>query len=171
MINSGVRQIIRFFVLVILQVWLFNKIHLAGYATPLLYIYFIIKLPIDMNRNWVLVTSTLLGLSIDLFSYTLGLNTFACVIIGFLRYYLIKLFVPRDIPEGLSPSFSVFGKTMFSRYAATVTLIHQTVLFTTEAFTLFSISELLLRIGSSFALTLILIYAIESVNLQANKIK
>lgn len=168
MINSVVRQIIGFFVLVFLQVWLFNKIHIGGYATPLLYIYLIIKLPIDMNRNWVLVVATLMGLTIDLFSYTLGLHTLACVFIGFFRHYLVKLFVPRDIPEGLSPSFSVFGKSLFLRYTAIMVLIHQVVLFTTEAFTLFSITELLLRIGSSFVLTMILIYALESVNLQAN---
>ena len=85
------RLIILFIFLVFLQIWLFDNIHLFGFATPLLYIYFLIKLPISMNRNIVILLSALLGFIIDIFGGSLGLSMTALVMVGFLRYYLLKL--------------------------------------------------------------------------------
>ena len=166
MSNLWIRQILSFILLVILQVCLFNKIHLFGFATPLLYIYFIIKLPVDMNRNWIVVLSALMGLSIDLFNFTLGMNMLAATIIAFLRFYLLKLFAPRDIFESYSPSFSTFGKSLFFRYAFLTTLFHQIILFTSESFSLFDPLSLILRVFGSTVLTMLLIYALESLRFE-----
>jgi rod shape-determining protein MreD len=152
-----------FILLVTLQVGLFNEIHLFGLATPLLYIYFVIKLPVDMNRNVVMILSALIGLVIDMLSFTLGINVLACVFIGFFRFYFLKLFSPRDVFESYSPSFSTFGIALFLRYAALMTLLHQVVLYTAESFSLFEPVSLSLRIGGSFILTLLLIFAFESI--------
>jgi rod shape-determining protein MreD len=142
---------------------LFNRIHLLGFATPLLYIYFVIKLPVNMNRNLVLFLSALMGLILDLFGYTLGLNMLTLVIIGFLRYYFLKLFIPKDIFDGFEPSFAVHGKMLFMRYAGTMTLIHAIVLYSVESLALFDPLNLLLRITGSFVLTILFIYAFENI--------
>jgi len=163
------RQILLFVILVFLQVWLFNNIHLFGYATPLLYIYFLIKLPVDMNRNVVLLLSALMGLVIDVFGYTLGLNMLPMVVVGFLRYYFLKLFTPRDILEEAIPSFSVFGKLIFMQFAATITLVHHIIFYSIESLSLFDPWMLFLRIGGSFILTILLIFAFESINLDGLK--
>ena len=164
MSNFWVRQILLFILLVFLQVMLFNKIHLFGFATPLLYIYFAIKLPIDMSRNAVVALAALMGLLIDIFSYTLGLNMLAMTVMGFSRFYLLKLFGPRDVFEANVPSFSTFGKPLFLRYTASMTLCHHIILFTTESLSLFDPLMLLLRIVGSFILTMILIFAFEIIN-------
>lgn len=164
MSNSGFKQIGLFLLLVFLQVGLFNKIHLFGYATPLAYIYFIIKLPGDTNRNMVTVLAAAIGLTIDLFEYTLGLNMLACIIIGFSRFYLLKLFAPRDIFESYVPSFNTFGQAMFLRYAGMMAFLLGMVLFITEAFSLFDPWSLFCRIVGSFLLTFLLIYAFENLN-------
>ncbi|GHV22498.1 rod shape-determining protein MreD [Clostridia bacterium] len=169
MSSSGIGRIFLFILLVFLQVWLFDKIHLFGYVTPLLYIYFIIKLPGDMNQNLVLLLSALLGLSVDLFEYTLGLNMLACVVTGFLRCYLLNLYAPRDLFESYSPSFDSFGATGFLRYALLITFIHQLVLFTTESFSLFDPVSLIFRIAGSVILTMFLIFAFESINFGVSK--
>jgi len=158
------RLIIIFILLVFLQIWLFGNVHLFGFATPLLYIYFVIKLPVNMNRNAVLGLSALLGFIIDIFSGTLGLTMFVMVIIGFLRYPLLKLFAPRDIFDESTPSFSTFGKSVFIRYAGVVTLIHIFLLYVIESLSLFAPGILLLRIAGSFILTILLIFAFESIN-------
>ncbi|MDR2057457.1 MAG: rod shape-determining protein MreD [Dysgonamonadaceae bacterium] len=166
---TWVRQMVLFFLLVLLQVWLFNKIHIGGYATPLVYIYFIIKLPVEMNRSLVLVLSSLLGLCIDLFTYTLGMNMLATVIAGFMRAYFLKLFAPKDIFESYSPSFSTFGTGMFLRYAGLMILLHQVVLFVTESFSLFEPTLLILRIVGSYVLTIFLIYIFEKMRYERFK--
>jgi len=160
----SIQLILLFFLLIFLQVWLFNNIHLFGVATPLVYIYFLIKLPIGMNRNVAMLLSALLGFIIDIFGNTLGLTMFAMVISGFIRYYLVKLFTPRDIPDDCIPSFDTFGKFLFLRYAGVITLIHVFLLYSIESFSLFNPGVIFLRIISSFTLTFLLIFAFESIN-------
>jgi rod shape-determining protein MreD len=167
--RTAFRLFFLFILLVFLQIWLFNNIHLLGFATPLLYIYFVIKLPVSMNRNTVLALSVLLGLTIDAFNCTLGLNMLAMVIIGFTRYYFLKLFIPRDIFDDFMPSFSSLEKPLFLRYAGTLTLSHALILYTVESLTLFDPVTLLLRIVGSFLLTLLFIFAFESVNFKVFK--
>lgn len=167
--NTGVKLILLFILLFFLQIWLFDKIHLLGIATPLLYVYLIVKLPVEMNRNVVILIAALLGLLIDLFNHTLGLHTMACVVAGFMRYYLLKVFTPRDIFESVSPAFTTFGKSLFLRYAGFVTLIHHIVLFTAESFSLFDPINLVLRVIGSFILTLFFIFVLESIKLGPSK--
>ncbi|MDR1436609.1 MAG: rod shape-determining protein MreD [Candidatus Symbiothrix sp.] len=164
MSNSWVRLLLLFILLVLLQVWLFNKIHLWGIITPLTYIYFILKLPVEMNRNSVLFLSAFLGLTVDLFASTLGLNMLATTVAGFSRIYLLKLFSPRDLFESYSPSFYTFGKSLFLRYAGLMILLHQIVLFSAEALSLFDPPALALRIAGSSTLTLILVFAFEKMD-------
>jgi rod shape-determining protein MreD len=163
MADTWIKQLLLFFLLVFLQVWLFDKIHLWGFATPLLYVYFIIKLPVETNRNVVLILSALIGLTIDLFS-TLGVNMLASTIVGFSRTGFLKLFAPRDVFESYSPSFSTFGKAMFLRYAFLITLLHQIILFTLEFFSMLDPLRLIFCISGSFILTMLLIFAFESFN-------
>ena len=158
-----------FLLLVLLQVWLFNNIHLFGFATPLLCIYFIIKLPVSMNRNVVMLLSALLGFIIDVFGNALGLGMTALLIAGFLRYYLLKLFAPRDVFEDYLPSFSAFGKYLFMRYAGILTLIYICLIYVIESFSLLNLELFFLRIAGSFTLTILLIFAFESINIDAFK--
>ena len=161
----SINLIILFVFLVFLQVWLFDNINLFGFATPLVYIYFLIKLPVRMNRSNVLFLSTLLGFVIDIFNGVLGLSMLVMTFSGFLRYYIVKLFAPREIPDDYIPSFDSFGKNLFLRYAGTVTLIQIFLLYSVESFSLFNPLLLSLRIVSSFILTFLLIFAFESLNI------
>lgn len=166
---NWVKQPLLFILLILLQIGLFNRIHLFGYAMPLLYIYFIIKLPIDMNRNLVLLLSFLMGTFVDMGSYTLGLNMTACTLTGFSRHYALKLFTPRDLFESVSPSFSSFGVSLFVRYAAFLTMIHVIIVFLIESLTLFDPVQLGLRIAGSFLITIILVLAFETLSLGLKK--
>ncbi|GHT53812.1 rod shape-determining protein MreD [Bacteroidia bacterium] len=161
---SGLKQLLLFILLVFLQVGLFNKIHLFGFATPLPYIYFIIKLPGNMNRNAVLLLSAFIGITIDMFEYTPGINMLACVIISFFRYYLLKVFTPRDIFDNYVPSFNALGYGLFLRYAGMMIFLFISVLFITEAMSLFDPWTLFCRIAGSFLLTFLLIFAFENIN-------
>jgi len=167
--NTVPGRFLLFILLIILQITLFDKIHLFGFATPLLYIYFILKLPGNMNRILVLFLSAILGLSIDWFSHTLGINMLACVVIGFFRSFLLNWLTPRDLVENYSLSFSTFGVRTFLRYAFITTLIHHTILFTTEYLSFFDPLALIFRITGSVILTVILIFACESINLGVSR--
>ena len=165
MSTNWLRYSLLFFLLVALQIWILNKIHLFGFATPLFYIYFILKFPANIGRNALVIIACLLGLVIDFFSYTLGFNMLACTVMGFSRYYILEAFAPRDMANSFVPSAETFGFSLFMRYAAVLVVIHHVVLFTVESFTFFNIVMLLLGIVGSSILTLLLIFGTEQLKL------
>ena len=62
MSKSAIGYIFSFIILVLLQVSVFNRIALFGYATPFLFLYFILKLPTTLSANWTMTLSFLMGL-------------------------------------------------------------------------------------------------------------
>ena len=169
MSNTAIGRFFLFILLVLLQITLFDKIYLFGYATPLLYIYFIIKLPGNINRNLILFLSAILGLCIDWFNCTLGMNMLACVSIGFCRLFFLNWQAPRDLFEDYIPSVYSFGMWPFLRYVFIMTVFHHTILFTSEALSLFDPFALFFRIAGSVILTILLIFACESINIGVSK--
>ena len=85
------QNIFRFILLVLFQVLVLNNIQFLGYINPYLYILFILSLPVQMPRWFLLVLAFILGLSIDIFSNTLGMHAFATVFVAFFREGIIKL--------------------------------------------------------------------------------
>ena len=90
-----------FVVLVLCQAVVFNHICLFGVAIPLVFIWFIIKLPFNLSLNWVLTFSFLLGLAVDVFSNTPGMNALCCTLLAVCRKPVVRLYVPRqdDMPN------------------------------------------------------------------------
>ncbi|MDR2843831.1 MAG: rod shape-determining protein MreD [Candidatus Symbiothrix sp.] len=169
MLRSGIGLILLFIALVFLQVSLFDKIHIFGYATPMLSIYFIIKMPGQTNQNQVLLVSAFLGLCIDIFTGILGINMLACVVTAFNRPFFLKLFAPKDTHGAYTPSFFSFGNVMFIQFAVWMTLLHHILVFAIESFSLFDPLGLFIRIVSSVTLTVLLIAACESFHFDFGK--
>jgi hypothetical protein len=169
MLDTAIGRFFLFISLILLQITLFDKIHIFGYVTPLLYIYFIIKLPGNMNRSLVLFLSAILGLCIDGFNCVLGMNMLACVSIGFFRSFFLDWQAPRDLFEDYIPSSRLFGMWPFLRYAFIMTLLHHIILFTSESLSFFDPFALLFRIVGSVILTILLIFACESINFGATR--
>ena len=71
-----------FVFLLMLQVFVFNHIHLFGYATPLPYIYFLLILPGNTSRWVYVLTGFALGLLTDLFTNTPGMAAAATCLSG-----------------------------------------------------------------------------------------
>lgn len=162
---SWLKDILLFLFLVLLQVWVFNRVHLFGLIVPLPYVYFILKLHSKTNRNAVVLWSFLLGLSIDILNNTPGLNALATTVVGFLRYYLLQLMIPRE-EESMVPSMKRMGAWEFVRYALIIILVHHAILFVTEAFSVYSPLLLSLKIAGSALLTFVLVFALEIFNFE-----
>ena len=76
-----IKYAIIFMVLVFTQVLFLNQIQFSGFVNPYIYILFVMLLPLNAPRYVVLVGAFLLGLSVDIFSNTLGIHSFASVFI------------------------------------------------------------------------------------------
>lgn len=156
-----------FILLVSLQVCILSRVHIFHIATPVIYSYFLIKLPVRLNRNIVLLLGMLIGLAVDLFGhtfgYTIGTNMLAAVTVAFARFRLAGLFKPRDVTENVIPSFVTFGRSMFLRYSASVMLLHIILLSVIDAGASFVPSTLFLRIAGCFAVSYPIMYGMEMI--------
>ena len=160
MINNLLRGFIYFVVFVLIQVLILNNIHFLRIATPFLYLYFIIKMPVGSSRTQVVFFS---------FSNTPGMHAAACTLAGFCREPLIRVFMGKDLPEGIYPSYKTFGFGGFFRYVLSFVLIQHTTLFVIESLTLFDPLFLVVRIISSVVMTTLLICTVEAFNIESQK--
>ena len=163
--SNAIKYLILFVILVLLQVLIFNKISFLGYAVPFVYIYFIMKLPVGCNRNLSTLLGFLLGLSIDIFCNTPGINAAATTLIGFVCRPVQSLFFMVDDYNGQTPGLSLLGSS-FMKFVVSMTLIHHIILVSIESFSYFNIKLILLRISLSAILTIILIFAFEGFSLK-----
>lgn len=149
--------------LVLLQVLILNNVHIAGYATPFLYIYLILKFESDVPRNVLMLWAFFLGLSVDIFSDTPGMNASATVLLAFLRPVFLRLFVPRDTLDSLIPSIRTMGFFPFLKYLIVSAFVHHAMLLAIEFFSFAHIGTLLLRMVASTLLTVTCIMAVEGI--------
>lgn len=151
-----------FVVLTLCQVVVFNHICLFGVAIPLVFIYFIIKLPVSLGINWAMTVSFLLGLTVDILSNTQGMNALCCTVLAVTRIPALHLYMPRqDTISNPEPSLRSLGASVFMKYALTVCAIYCLMFFIIEAFAFFDVLRMLLKIISSTILTFIIIMAFE----------
>ncbi|MCD8261007.1 MAG: rod shape-determining protein MreD [Bacteroides sp.] len=149
--------------LVLLQVLVLNNVSLGGLATPFLYIYFILKFSTHTSRNELMLWAFLIGLLVDVFSDTPGMNAAATVFAAFSCPLFLRFFSPRDNLEDFTSSIQSLGFTPFLKYAGVIVLLHHTMLFIVESFSFYALHLLLLRIVTSTLLTLLCILALEGI--------
>jgi rod shape-determining protein MreD len=162
MINSILRYTGIFILLILLQVLLFNNIMFSGYVNPYVYVMIILLLPVEIPSWLLLIISFLTGLSIDIFSGTIGMHTAATVITGFARPYVLRIIAPRDGYEsGDGPSMSLYGVRWFLIYSLIIVFIHHLSLFYLEVFSFTDFFRTMLRVILSSGFTVIFILLLE----------
>jgi len=160
MIKVISRNILRFIMLVLLQVLIFNNIEIGGYLNPYIYIIFILLLPFETPAWVCLLLGFFLGLSIDIFTETIGMHTAATVFIAYIRPYILSSFAPHDGYEsGTFPRIYYYGLPWFIKYASLLVFAHHLVLFYIEMFKFQDFFSTLLRVilSSLFSITLIVV--------------
>ena len=160
MIKVVSRNVLRFVMLVLVQVLIFNNIEIGGYITPYIYIMVIILLPFETPVSVSLILGFFLGLSIDIFTDTIGMHTASTVFIAFIRPYILSSFAPRDGYEpGTFPRVYYYGLPWFIKYAALIVLAHHLMLFYIEMFRFQDFFATLLRVILSSLFSIVLIVA------------
>jgi len=148
--------------LVLLQVLVLNQMHIGGYATPFFYIYFILKFNSRIGRNDLMLWAFVLGLTIDMFSNTPGMNAAAATCLAFFRPLLIRLVTLRDMEEGFRPGVKSMGFSSFLRYSLLSCLMFCSILWLLESFSFFHATVLIFKILTSTLSTMLCIFCMES---------
>ncbi|MEB0261346.1 MULTISPECIES: rod shape-determining protein MreD [unclassified Mucilaginibacter] len=128
-------NLIRFVVLVALQVFLLKNISLYNLSTPYLYILFIMLLPFETPNVVLFALAFVLGLTIDAFYDTPGLHAASCTLLALVRIMFISITVQKDgFDNEPEPTLSIMGFRWFFTYALILTLFHHFFLFNLEVF-------------------------------------
>jgi len=149
---------IRFIVLAFIQIFLLKNIGYYNLATPFLYILFIMLLPFETPNILLFLLSFLLGITIDTFYDTLGVNAAACCVLAFVRITFINLTVQRQgLETEPEPKLGIMGFRWFFFYALILTLFHHLTLFLLETFSFSDIRYTLIRVLLSSLSTILLL--------------
>jgi hypothetical protein len=164
------KNIGRFIFLILFQVLILNNIQFSGYINPYFYIYFILLLPFETPRWLLLLSAFALGICLDAFTNTFGLNAAACVLIAFIRPFVITaISTGTEFMTGHSPSLKNQGLKWFAYYAITLVLVHHFALFFLEIFRFTEFFQTLVRVLLSSLFTLLLIFLAEYISYPAEK--
>ena len=148
---------IRFIILLIIQVAVLKYIDLGMHISILLYPLFIVLLPFH-TPNWMLIISSfLLGLSVDVFYDSLGVHAFVGTLVGYLRPMIANLVAPRggyDVQQ--TPTKHSLGIEWFIRYSGIIFFLHLLVFFILEFFSINHFGVLLLNTLISFVIVMII---------------
>ena len=155
-------KIISFFIYLLAQALIFNKIVLFGTAHSFIYIGFLLTLPIEIAVIPGMLIGLAMGLGIDAFSNTFGLHAAASVFFMYIRPMIISGLTPQGgYTLGAMPRPNILGLGWFSIYALPLILIHHLVVFYVEfgSFNLFW--STLLKALASTAYSFLLIVVIQ----------
>jgi len=160
-IDILVRNLVYFVVFTLLQILIFNNIGISSYeVVPAFFIMYILFLPIETPRWMILMLAFLIGITIDVFSDTSGLNAFCTVFIGYIRPFVLQYLSPRGgYDTGALPRVQEFGIGWFVGYSLTLIFIHQFLFYIIENFGFHNFLFVLMKviIGSLFSFVLIFI--------------
>ena len=126
------------FVLLLLQMWVFDHINLFGFSNPFLYLILLITYRLDLNQFTFIFVGFIIGFTLDLLTQTAGAHAIACVTIAFLRPMIARfsLGVNYDQPN------AIYNGTLWTNrilYLFMMIFIHQ-LIFSSVAY--FSLSHL-----------------------------
>ena len=153
-------NLIRFVLLVFLQVFLLKNISLYNLSTPYLYILFILLLPFEIPNLLLFLLAFILVLTVDDFYDTTGLHASSCVLLAFVRVLFISITVQKDgFDNEPEPTLSIMGFRWFFTYALVLTLFHHFFLFNLEVFRFSELEYTLTRflLSSVFTVFLMLV--------------
>ena len=158
------KNIIRFVIFILVQWFVLFKVPpLHRFIVPYIYYLFILWLPFSTPRFWLLVIAFFTGLSLDYFTQTPGLHAAACVLIAYIRPFIINLLLPKDTSEFnyREPSPRTLGWTPYAVYVLILTLFHHGYLLFLEWLSFGGFLTFLIKLVATTGISLLLILTTE----------
>ena len=156
--STLVKNIIRFMLFIGVQVYILNQ-----FIVPYLYFLYILWLPFGLGRFPLMLIAFFFGLSFDYFTGTMGLHAAACVMIAYIRPFLLSLLIPKESTEQsyVEPSISSMGWAPYSLYVGLLTFIHHFYLVLLEWLQFGSFVYFLGKVTATTGVSLMLIFVTE----------
>lgn len=152
-------------VAMILQVVVLDNLDFLGPCNPFVYIIFILAAPFGCSSVLLMIMAAVVGLGVDVLSNTPGMHTAACVLIAYLRTYILRLLAFRSAyKDDDMPSAATCGSLWFFKYTLIMVAIHHVALFFIEQFDSLFFWPTMLRILLSIVASSIVIIIFDMVS-------
>lgn len=141
---------------ILLQLFVFDSMRLSIYFSPLVYIGFVVLLPVNAKPVAMLLLGFMTGALVDIFEGTGGLHTAVTLWTAFSRRWWMFVTLGRDTveEETVMPSVKSVGRKKFLRYITVVVGIHCLLCFSLEALTWTNYVQVLIKTFVSGAVTI-----------------
>jgi rod shape-determining protein MreD len=146
MINLVPINLFRFVLLLLAQVLIFSNANFSSFVNPYVFPLFILLLPFETPRWLLMLIGFFSGLALDLIIGSSGMHAAACLLIGYLRPFLINIITPKGTEFEVSPNVYAQGLTWFVVYLGATTFMYLTFFFLIDAATFLNFFLLLLKI-------------------------
>ncbi len=138
--NLVLNNAIRFISLLFLQVFILNHVNIFGHINPMVYIAWVFLYPVRKTRSLFLILSFLLGISIDFFLDSGGVNAFAITFIAYFRLPILMAVLRKSDLDYGQFNLKTLSVNKIILFISILTVIHHFIVFSLEYF---SFSELL----------------------------
>lgn len=130
-----IKYLFLLFLLLITQFFIFDKLYLIYLPNVYVFIFFILILPYNFNKYYLLLISFFLGLFMDFSNFTPGLHTIATVFLGYSRQKILEVYSPTiKYENGETLTFRKYGITWFLKYYINMIFIFEFLVFLLQYF-------------------------------------
>jgi len=152
------KQIGRYIVVMLLQVLLFDQLQLLGVCHPYIYVLCLMMMPITLPHSADMIIGAAVGIVMDIFCNSLGVHMAACILLMFLRPYILGTIVSDKDRLNEQINLRTIGMEALIKYVVILVVIHHLTVFMLAAWSWSHIGFVLIEtVVSSFITGLIVI--------------
>ena len=151
------KQLGRYVIVMLLQVLLFNQLQLWGVCHPYIYVLCLLMMPITLPHSADMVIGAVVGLIMDVFCNSLGIHMASCILLMFIRPYLLGGIVNDKDRLNEQISLRTLGPEAMLKYVAILVLIHHLTVFALAAWSWSHIGFVLLETVVSSVVTILVV--------------
>ena len=151
------KQIGRYLLVMLLQVLLFDQLQLWGACHPYIYVLCLLMMPITLPHSVDMLIGAFAGFIMDIFCNSLGVHMAACILLMYIRPYLIGVIVNDKDRLNEQISLHAIGMEALLKYTVIMVLIHHLTVFSLAAWSWSHMGFVLLETIASSTITILLV--------------
>jgi rod shape-determining protein MreD len=138
-------------------VLLFDQLQLLGACHPYIYVLCLLMMPITLPHSVDMILGAAAGIIMDIFCNSLGVHTAACILVMFIRPYLIGAIVSDKDRLNEQINLHTIGMEALVKYVIIMVLIHHLTIFLLAAWSWHHIGFVALETIVSSTVTILII--------------
>jgi hypothetical protein len=147
--------------LMLLQIFILDGVDIAGFGKPMVYMLFILLVPVSIPAALVMILGFFTGLSLDLLTNSGGLHAASLTMMAFARKFILQIYKPTSGNDKTAlPDIEDQGFQWFSLYSFLLIVTHQFSYYFIERFSFSNFIFTTLRALSGIVISTILVWLI-----------